>query len=58
MGAVSFPSSDVEGRFYNLRDIFDGLTNEYFGDEITSSILWSIGKGTKGVEEKNIRQLL
>lgn len=33
----------TQGRFHNLREIFDGLNNEYFRGEITASITWRRG---------------
>jgi predicted metal-dependent hydrolase len=31
----------TQGRFYDLRDIFDDLNSEYFGGRISATISWS-----------------
>jgi hypothetical protein len=44
----------AQGRFYNLREIFDGLNNEYFRDKITASIIWGRGKARKIVKKRTL----
>jgi hypothetical protein len=44
----------AQGRFYNLREIFDGLNNEYFRGKITASIIWGKGRLRKIVKKRTL----
>ncbi|OGW54370.1 MAG: hypothetical protein A2Y81_04520 [Nitrospirae bacterium RBG_13_43_8] len=44
----------AQGRFYNLREIFGGLNNEYFRDKITASIIWGRGRARKIVKKRTL----
>ncbi len=47
-------SIHVQGRFYNLREIFDDLNNEYFKGRITASISWGKGNARRSVSKRTL----
>jgi len=47
-------SIHVQGRFHNLREIFDDLNNEYFGGRITTSISWGKGNTRRAVSRRTL----
>lgn len=44
----------TQGRFHNLREIFDSLNNEYFRGRITASIIWGKGKARRIVKKRTL----
>ncbi len=47
-------SERTEGRFYDLRKIFDCLNNEYFGGNITASIGWGKRNSRRLVRKRTL----
>jgi hypothetical protein len=48
------PKTHTQGRFRNLREIFDFLNNEYFGGKITASISWRRGNARRAVKKRTL----
>jgi len=48
------PRIRTQGRFYNLREIFDSLNNNYFGGGITASISWGKQNSRKAVRKRTL----
>jgi hypothetical protein len=44
----------TQGRFHNLREIFDFLNDEYFGEKITASISWRRGNARRTVKKRTL----
>ncbi len=44
----------TQGRFYNLREIFASLNNEYFNRRVTSTISWGKGKAQRTVKKRTL----
>lgn len=44
----------TQGRFYNLREIFDSLNNNYFGGGITTSISWGKQNSRRAVRKRTL----
>lgn len=44
----------TQGRFFDLRDIFDGVNNEYFGGTVTSSIGWGKETSRRAVRKRTL----
>jgi len=44
----------TQGRFHNLREIFDDLNNEYFGGRITASISWGKENARRAVRNRTL----
>jgi hypothetical protein len=44
----------TQGRFYNLREIFDDLNHEYFGGKITASISWGKENARRAVRNRTL----
>jgi hypothetical protein len=52
-----FPRQQIirmQGRFYNLREIFDNLNHEYFGGNINASISWGKGNSRRVVRKRTL----
>jgi len=47
-------SIHVQGRFHNLREIFDDLNAEYFGGRITASISWGKRNARRAVSRRTL----
>lgn len=48
------PKIRTQGRFYNLREIFDSLNNNYFEGGITTSISWGKWNSRKAVKKRTL----
>jgi len=48
------PSIRTQGRFYNLREFFDSLNNEYFGEGITASINWGNKNSRRALRKRTL----
>lgn len=44
----------TQGRFHNLREIFDNLNNEYYGGRITASISWGKENARRAVRNRTL----
>jgi len=44
----------TQGRFYNLKKIFDDLNNEYFRERITAAISWGRRKARRIVKKRTL----
>jgi len=44
----------TQGRFHDLREIFDALNNEYFRSKIPASISWSKGSARRAVRKRTL----
>jgi len=44
----------TQGRFHDLKEIFHGLNNEYFGGIVTASVSWGKGKARKIVRKRTL----
>ena len=48
------PSIRTQGRFYNLREIFDSLNKEYFGGGITALISWGNQNSRRALRKRTL----
>ena len=48
------PGFRTQGRFHNLREIFDSLNNEYFGGGITALIKWGNQNSRRAVRKRTL----
>lgn len=48
------PGIRTQGRFYDLKEIFDNLNIEYFGGSITASIGWGKGNSRRVVRKRTL----
>jgi predicted SprT family Zn-dependent metalloprotease len=48
------PRIRTQGRFYDLKEIFDSLNNNYFGGGITASISWGKRNSRKEVRKRTL----
>jgi predicted metal-dependent hydrolase len=44
----------TQGRFHNLREIFDFLNDEYFGGKITALVSWGRGNARRPVKKRTL----
>jgi predicted metal-dependent hydrolase len=44
----------TQGRFHNLREIFDNLNNEYYGGRITAAISWGKENARRAVRNRTL----
>ena len=48
------PKIRTQGRFHDLREIFDALNNKYFRSKITASISWTKGNTRRTVRKRTL----
>jgi hypothetical protein len=48
------PCIRTQGRFYNLREIFDSLNNEYFGGGVTALISWGNRNSRRALKKRTL----
>jgi len=47
-------SNHTQGRFHNLREIFDALNSEYFGERIIASINWGKRNSRRALRNRTL----